>query len=142
MVAAWLNNKMDITKRANPNNQGICVTICSIDPFNSVILPAINVSPIQAIPKIATTACMPAEKTEPCAALIPSVFVNNKMKAEAVNINTSIICDICIETFSVPTVKTGRRDSIEPKITIAIVARTNIATDKAAFFWFSTPFVS
>ena len=48
MVAAWLNNKMDITKRANPNNQGICVTICSIDPFNSVILPAINVSPIQA----------------------------------------------------------------------------------------------
>ena len=45
-------------------------------------------------------------------------------------------------TVLVPPVKTGSRDSIEPKITIAIVARTNIETDKAAFIWFSTPFAS
>ena len=48
------------------------------------------------LPKIATTACIPALKTEPFAAFIPSVFVNSKMSEAAESINTSIMCDISI----------------------------------------------
>jgi hypothetical protein len=87
---------MDIRNKATPNSQGISVTRPKIFSFITSMFPAMKVSPIHAIPKIATTACIPALKTEPFAAFIPSVFVNSKMSEAAESINTSIMCDISI----------------------------------------------
>ena len=129
-VAAWLYNRIAMMNRAIPNNQGICVTIPSIDPFSSVIFPCKKVSPIQAIPKIATTACIPAEKTLPWAALIPLAFVNNKIKAAADNIRISII--EAISTGFPSIIWEGRRLSKDPKITMKTVAITKIRTESKA----------
>ena len=96
------------------------------------MLPPIKVSPIQAIPKIATTACIPALNTEPVAALIPSVRVMSRINAAAPNINTSMICAIGIKTVPALVSKWGRKVSIEPNKTIANVAKMKIATERAA----------
>lgn len=117
-VAAWLYNKIDITNRAIPNNQGICLTTSSIEDFNSAMLPCKKVSPIQAIPKMATTACIPAPKKEPCAAFNPSVRVINNMIAAADNINISMIDGISNNTCSPLIMNEGRMVSNEPNSTM------------------------
>ena len=85
---------------AIPNSQGISRTNPSIDWVSSPIFPCRNVSPIQAIPKIAITACIPAGKTEPCVAFKPSVLVNRRISAAADNITISMMDDIPNVTIS------------------------------------------
>ena len=141
-VAAWLYNKIDITNRAIPNNQGICLTTSSIEDFNSAMLPCKKVSPIQAIPKMATTACIPAPKTEPCAAFNPSVRVINNMIAAADNINISMIDGISNNTCSPLIMNEGRMVSNEPNSTINTVAIMKTKTDRLALLWLATSFSS
>lgn len=78
------------------------------------------------------TACMPAENTDPCAALIPSVRVTNKIKAAAESIKISMMTDIPKYTCSSPTIKEGRQPGNEPKKTIKPIANKKISTDSRA----------
>ena len=117
---------------AIPNSQGISRTNPSIDWVSSPIFPCRNVSPIQAIPKIAITACIPAGKTEPCVAFKPSVLVNRRISAAADNITISMMDDIPNVTISPSIRKEGRIPSNDPKNTINIVASMKISTETNA----------
>ena len=71
------------------------------------------------MPNMAITACMPAGKTEPCVAFMPSVRVSSKMRAAAESITISIMAD-----------------------TIKTVARIKISTDKTACRLLCISFIS
>ena len=103
-----------------------------MEPLSSAILPCKKVSPIQAIPKMATTACIPAENTLPCAALMPLALVNNRIKAAADNISISMIADISTVTIFPSISCEGRKLSNDPKTTIKTVAMMNIRTERRA----------
>ena len=131
-----------MTNRARPNNQGICVTISTIPLFSSAILPAMKVSPIQAIPKMAITACIPAGNTEPCVALIPSVLVTIRMMAAADSMTISIMEDMPSVTISPSIRKLGRMPSKDPKRTIKAVANIKMSTESMAERLFLTSLIS
>ena len=121
-----------------PNSQGIWRTIPSIEAVSCAIFPFRNVSPIQAMPKMAITACIPAGKTEPCVAFIPSVLVTSRMRAAAESMMISIMADIPKETVFPSIRKEGRIPSNEPKRTMNAVARINMSTEIIAWRLFVT----
>ena len=87
-----------MTKSAIPKSHGISVTKPNIFSLMTAMLPEIKVSPIHAIPKMATTACIPALKTELLAAFIPLVPVSSRISAATDSMSTSMMCAICITT--------------------------------------------
>ena len=97
-----------------------------------------KVSPIHAIPKMATTACIPAENTLPCAALAPLVRVSSSISAAVASISISIMTGIPTCTPS----NVGRNEGIEPKSTIRNVAPMNRNTEMRAPNRFFTSFSS
>ena len=110
---------MLIKKRASPKSHGILVTTsCRLAVITS-ILPLIKVSPIQAIPKMAITACIPALNTDPFVALIPSVLVARRMMAAVLSMMISIASGIPSFTVVPSMTKSGLRAGMEPKRTIA-----------------------
>ena len=94
------------------------------------------------MPNMAITACMPAGKTEPCVAFMPSVRVRSKMRAAAESITISIMADMPSLTVSPSITKAGRKLSNEPKNTIKTVARIKISTDKTACRLLCISFIS
>ena len=112
-----------------------------MEAVSSAIFPCKKVSPIHAIPKMAITACIPAGKTEPCVAFIPSVLEKIKIIAAADSIIISIMEGISSITVSPPTTNEGLIPLKDPNRTISTVARIKIKTESFACFIFFTSLI-
>ena len=118
-----------MTNNATPNSQGMDWTTCSMEAVSEDRLPAMNVSPIHAMPKMAITACIPAEKILPCTALMPSIRKTSRM---VLSMTISMMDGMSSGTFFPSDWNTGRKASTEPNSTIRNVANRNIPTDMRA----------
>src|SRR5512138_1640589 len=87
-VAAWLFTKAETQNIASANVQGANRTISPIFATSSGLFADTNVSLIQAIPKIDTTATMPALNTVDFAMSFALTFVAKSMIAPNASITT------------------------------------------------------
>ena len=93
-VAAWLYRRIDNTNNASANNHGADVTRLEIELLMNSELPLKKVSPIHAIPKMATTAEVPALNTLPETILstfgLHSRMIEAAMESITISIATGI----------------------------------------------------
>ena len=101
----------------------------------NLAFPSKKVSPIQAIPKIAITACIPAKNTDPFISLFTSIRVKISIKPATVIIIISITCVISIFCNLPSIINEGRSASIKPKSIMENTPIRNIITDILALCW-------
>src|SRR3954467_7267665 len=127
-VAAWLLTNADTANIASANVQGANSTIDLIRPIRNALFPVTNVSLIQAMPKIETTAIMPAVNTPDRATSAALTLVAKRISAPNASIT---ICTTVVIGTGLP-FTAGSSAGNSASTTIAATPVKKIATDSFA----------